>query len=80
MSGPSVGFVGLGNMGGPMAARLVEADLEVSVHDLHRAEAIGRNTTEQRTIEVTIRSPQHTVGQRMVENIHSQVLRVAEEP
>ena len=39
MSGPSVGFVGLGNMGGPMAARLVEADLEVSVHDLHRADA-----------------------------------------
>lgn len=65
----------------PIDVKLVDSSYQTQVmFDLHRAEAVGRNTTEQRTIEVTIRSPQHTVGQRMVENIHSQVLRVAEAP
>jgi 3-hydroxyisobutyrate dehydrogenase-like beta-hydroxyacid dehydrogenase len=34
-----IGFVGLGNMGGPMAANLIAAGHEVKVHDLSRAAA-----------------------------------------
>jgi 3-hydroxyisobutyrate dehydrogenase-like beta-hydroxyacid dehydrogenase len=33
MSKPSVGFIGLGRMGNPMASRLIEAGYEVTVHD-----------------------------------------------
>jgi 3-hydroxyisobutyrate dehydrogenase-like beta-hydroxyacid dehydrogenase len=33
----SVGFVGLGNMGGPMALNLVKAGFELVVHDINSA-------------------------------------------
>jgi 2-hydroxy-3-oxopropionate reductase len=33
----SVGFIGLGNMGGPMALNLVKAGFELVVHDLNSA-------------------------------------------
>ena len=46
MSKPALGFIGLGNMGGPMSARLVKAGHEVFVYDrdeaaLARAVAAG---------------------------------------
>ncbi|NCW41286.1 MAG: NAD(P)-dependent oxidoreductase, partial [Betaproteobacteria bacterium] len=46
MSKPALGFIGLGNMGGPMSARLVKAGHEVFVYDrdeaaLTRAVAAG---------------------------------------
>ena len=34
-----VGFVGLGNMGNPMAANLVKAGHQLTVHDLRRESA-----------------------------------------
>lgn len=37
MSGTSLGFIGLGSMGGAMAARLVAAGHELHVHDVQRA-------------------------------------------
>lgn len=37
--GPTLGFIGLGNMGAPMADRLVQAGYEVIVHDLDPARA-----------------------------------------
>ena len=36
---PTVGFVGIGNMGWPMAARLVAADFAVQVADGRPAQA-----------------------------------------
>lgn len=36
---PTVGFIGLGAMGGPMAANLVKAGFRVVVHDVRRAAA-----------------------------------------
>jgi 3-hydroxyisobutyrate dehydrogenase-like beta-hydroxyacid dehydrogenase len=33
----SVGFIGLGNMGGPMALNLVKAGFELVVHDINPA-------------------------------------------
>jgi 3-hydroxyisobutyrate dehydrogenase-like beta-hydroxyacid dehydrogenase len=38
--GEQLGFVGLGNMGGPMASRLIDAGHRLSVYDI-RAEAMG---------------------------------------
>ena len=43
---PTVGFIGLGNMGGPMAANLAKAGFAVAAFDLsadarNRAEAAG---------------------------------------
>ena len=38
---PSVGFVGVGNMGWPMAACLVKAGFTVHVNDSRRADAAG---------------------------------------
>ncbi len=35
MPGTAIGFIGLGNMGGPMAVRLIEGGLELHVHDRH---------------------------------------------
>lgn len=35
-----VGFVGLGNMGGPMALNLVKAGFELLVHDIDPADAV----------------------------------------
>ncbi len=32
---PSIGFIGLGNMGGPMARRLAQAGYDVSVFDIN---------------------------------------------
>ncbi len=36
-----VGFIGTGNMGNPMAANLVRAGHEVTVHDLRQEAAIN---------------------------------------
>src|SRR4051794_21444537 len=36
----SVGFIGLGNMGGPMALNLVEAGFELVVHDINPARLV----------------------------------------
>jgi 3-hydroxyisobutyrate dehydrogenase len=36
-----VGFIGLGNMGGPMAANLLARGFQLTVHDLHRRAAHG---------------------------------------
>ena len=33
----TVGFIGLGNMGGPMALNLVKAGFELVVHDINLA-------------------------------------------
>ena len=33
----TVGFIGLGNMGGPMALNLVKAGFELVVHDINPA-------------------------------------------
>jgi 3-hydroxyisobutyrate dehydrogenase-like beta-hydroxyacid dehydrogenase len=40
MSGSSVGFVGLGNMGGPLAANLVERGFDVVAHDTLRPDRV----------------------------------------
>jgi 3-hydroxyisobutyrate dehydrogenase len=41
---PSVGFVGLGNMGGPMCLRLVTAGYPVTAFDLN-PDALARTVT-----------------------------------
>lgn len=43
-SGPRVGFIGLGNMGGPMAANIAKAGFDLTVYDL-REEAIAEIET-----------------------------------
>src|SRR5687768_14831223 len=40
-----VGFIGLGNMGGPMAANLIAGGFQLTVHDLHRR--VARPLEEQ---------------------------------
>ena len=47
--------------------------------DLQRREAVGRNTMESRVIEIDVRGPQQSFKRTIDEQIHSQVLRVAEE-
>ena len=46
----SVGFVGLGDMGGPMAFNLVKAGFELVVHDINpaRLDAAGRGRRDRR--------------------------------
>ena len=58
----NIGFIGLGNMGGPMAANLVRAGHSVSVFDLSKEAvatlvdsgshscAIGERSSDRRTI------------------------------
>ena len=45
MSRPRVGFLGMGAMGGPMAARLVQLGFSVTGYDVNaqRAEAAARS-------------------------------------
>ena len=63
----------------PMGAKMIDSSFESQImFDLRRAEAVGRNTVEHRTIDVTIRPPQQTFRQRLDQTIHSQLLRIAE--
>jgi 3-hydroxyisobutyrate dehydrogenase-like beta-hydroxyacid dehydrogenase len=41
MTSLRIGFIGLGQMGGGMAARLVDADFVLTVHDVRREAAVG---------------------------------------
>ena len=47
MSKLNIGFIGLGNMGGPMAANLIKAGHTVSVFDLS-AEAVKELVNQRR--------------------------------
>lgn len=67
--------------GGPaIDIRLQKSSFETQVmFDLVRHEAVGRHTTDSRTIATTIRLPNAAVSQTTDEVIRSQVLRIGEE-
>lgn len=61
-------------------ARMTNGQIVTQVmFDLQRREAVGRNTMESRVIEIDVRGPQQSFKRTIDEQIHSQVLRVAEE-
>lgn len=63
----------------PIDVKLVDGSVTSQVmFDLQRHEAIGRNTVQETTIDVTVRMPQQTLSQRTHETIQSQVLRIGE--
>lgn len=65
--------------GPPIDIRLRSATFQTQVmFDLTRHEAVGRNTTDTRSIDTTIRLPQATISRVTDETIRSQVLRIEE--
>ncbi len=65
--------------GPPIDVRLRNSSFQTQImFDLVRKEAVGRNTTDARTIEAQIRFPQATLSRVIDETISSQVLRIEE--
>lgn len=63
----------------PLDVKLTRGEYEAQImFDLTRHEAVGRNSTESRVIDITMRLPQQTVTQRLEETITSQTLRIEE--
>lgn len=64
----------------PVDVRMTDASWQGQViFDLQRREAVGRNSLERTSIQITMRMPEQTLEQRMDETVQSQALRVAEE-
>ncbi|MFA9477025.1 DUF6263 family protein [Phycisphaerales bacterium AB-hyl4] len=64
----------------PIDIRMTQGSRQGQViFDLQRREAVGRNSLEQTTIEVTVRMPEQTLRQRIDETIQGQALRISEE-
>jgi Family of unknown function (DUF6263) len=64
----------------PYDVKLVKGDLQTQImFDLTRGEAVGRNTIQTTTIDVTIRTPNTTISRRVQETLHSQALRIEED-
>ena len=60
-------------------AKLTDGSTETQImFDLHRHEAIGRNTIETRTIKVDAKWLKRSMTRIMTERLHSQVLRISE--
>lgn len=64
----------------PIDIRLAQGSRQGQViFDLERREAVGRNSLERTSVQVTVRMPEQTLEQRVEETIQSQALRIAEE-
>ncbi len=64
----------------PYDVKLAKGDLQTQVmFDLSRGEAVGRNSIQTTTIDVTIRTPNTTITRRVEETLQSQALRLEEE-
>lgn len=64
----------------PFDVKLAKGDLQTQVmFDLTRGEAVGRNTIQTTTVDVTIRAPNTTITRRVEETLQSQSLRLEEE-
>ena len=48
-----IGFIGLGNMGGPMAANLVAAGHDVTGFDIHAPAPVGIGTSTSTSVSVS---------------------------
>lgn len=69
----------LGEGAPDVTVRLADGDFQAQIlYDLDRHEAVGRNSVQNETIEMTMKFPQATVNRRMEQRIQSQVLRVEE--
>jgi len=63
----------------PFDVKLAKGDLQSQVmFDLTRGEAVGRNSIQTTTIDVTIRTPNTTITRRVEETLQSQALRIEE--
>ena len=64
----TVGFIGLGNMGGPMALNLVKAGFELVVHDINPARVaplVAAGATVEASAEaVAAKMPSHDLHGR----------------
>jgi len=64
----TVGFIGLGNMGGPMALNLVKAGFELVVHDINPARVaplVAAGATVEASAEAVARQmPSHNLHGR----------------
>tara|TARA_R110002111_G_scaffold75888_10_gene120297 strand:- start:871 stop:1788 length:918 start_codon:yes stop_codon:yes gene_type:complete len=64
----------------PFDVKLVKGDLQTQVmFDLSRNEAVGRNSIQTTTLDITIRTPNTTITRRVQETLQTQVLRIEEE-
>lgn len=63
----------------PFDVKLIKGDLQSQImFDLTRGEAIGRNTIENTTIDINIRTPNTTISRRVEQTLQSQALRIEE--
>ena len=68
-----VGFIGLGNMGNPMASNLIKAGHQLTVHDLRREAATNLLELGAEWAD----SPKDTVpGQDLVQVVEGRVCRL----
>ncbi len=64
----------------PFDVKLIKGELQTQVmFDLSRAEAVGRNSIQTTTIDVTIRMPNATITRRVEQTLQGQSLRIEEE-
>lgn len=64
----------------PFDVKLVKGDLQTQVmFDLSRNEAVGRNSIQTTTLDITIRTPNTTITRRVQETLQTQALRIEEE-
>ncbi len=64
----------------PYDVKLAKGELQTQVmFDLTRGEAVGRNSVQTTTIDVTIRMPSVTITRRIDQTLQGQVLRIQEQ-
>ena len=64
----------------PYDVKLIKGELTSQVmFDLTRGEAIGRNTIQTTTINITIRTPNTTITRRVEQTLQTQALRIEED-
>ena len=65
-----IAFIGVGNMGNPMANQLVKAGQNVKVFDVYQGENIPSNK-KSIALNVTIQSSEKTLDENDLEKINS---------
>ena len=63
----------------PYTVKLTKGDLKTQImFDLTRGEAVGRNTIQTTTLDITIRTPNTTIARHVEQTLQTQALRIEE--
>jgi len=73
----SIAFIGVGNMGCPMAENLMKAGKSVKVFDVYEGDNIPENQ-KSIAISVTIQSSERTLNEKDLEKINNLIIKTVE--